>query len=61
MNYTRTTLSIPDFFWDALDEAYGHITSSKSAQLRLVLHLWAEGIRQDKVKAAELNQSIEGA
>ena len=48
-------------FWDALDEAYGHITSSKSAQLRLVLHLWAEGIQRDKVKAAELNQSIEGA
>ena len=61
MNYTRTTISIPAFFWDALDEQYGHITSSKSAQLRLILHLWVEGIQRDKVKAAELNRSIEGA
>ena len=56
----RNNVVIPKFFWDLLEENYGHITKSKSAQLRLVLHLWAQDILGAKVKDTEINQSIEG-
>lgn len=56
----RNNVVIPEFFWDLLEENYGHITKSKSAQLRLVLHLWVEDILGSKVKDTEINQSIEG-
>lgn len=55
----RNNVVIPVFFWDLLEENYGHITKSKSAQLRLVLHLWAEDILRGKVKDTEINQSLE--
>ena len=55
----RNNVVIPEFFWNLLEENYGHITKSKSAQLRLVLHLWAQDILGSKVKDTENTQSLE--
>ena len=57
----RNNIAIPAMFWDLLEEQYGHITPSKSAQLRLVLHLWAESVQLAKYKAAETARILEGS
>lgn len=63
MNYSviKTNVAIPQMFWDLLQEQYGHITTSKSAQLRLVLHLWAEPILESQVNSTKIDHVLLGA
>ena len=63
MNSTtkRNNIAIPSLYWDLLQEQFGHITPSKSAQLRLVLHLWASPILEERSKQAQTKRILEGS